>query len=116
MRLPAPPRLLSLGSFLGVPLSGQGRFRGALYLARAPGQPAFTAQDEETVFSICTWLEQGSLFEESRLLAQLELLNHVAQAAAGNPDLPRLLAARRYREFAWLSRALGLRGGDKRPT
>jgi signal transduction histidine kinase/ActR/RegA family two-component response regulator len=36
-------------------------------------------------------LEQGSLFEEAHLQAQLRLLNRVAQAAAGNLDLAHIL-------------------------
>src|SRR5262249_15509263 len=79
----AHPRLAT-GPFLGVPLFCHGRCRGALYLARTPGQPSFSDQDLETVLPVCTWLEHGNLFEEARLLAQLRLLNDVAQAAAGS--------------------------------
>jgi signal transduction histidine kinase/CheY-like chemotaxis protein len=84
-----PP--LATGPFLGVPLICHGRCRGALYLARAPGQPPFSDQDLETILPVCTWLEHGNLFEEARLLAQLRLLNQLAQAAAGSLDLPRIL-------------------------
>src|SRR5205823_4648836 len=38
------------------------------------------------------WIEQGNLIDETRLLAQLQLLNTVAQAAAGNLDLGQILA------------------------
>src|SRR5438552_2157359 len=81
-----------IGPFLGVPLSCAGRTRGGLYLVRDPGQLPFTAQDVETVVAICGWLEQGNLWEETRLLAQLQVLNQVAQAVAGNPDLSRILS------------------------
>ena len=54
----------------GVPSARPGRLRGVLYLMRAPGQPAFTAEDEERVLPISAWLEQGSLFEEAHLQAQ----------------------------------------------
>jgi signal transduction histidine kinase len=84
-----PP--LATGPFLGVPLICHGRCRGALYLARELGQPPFSDQDLETVLPVCTWLEHGNLFEEARLLAQLRLLNQLAQAAAGSLDLPRIL-------------------------
>lgn len=87
----ADQALPTTGPFLVVPLTCHGRCRGALYLARTPGQPPFSDQDLETVLPICTWLEQGNLFEEARLLAQLRLLNQVAQAAAGSLDLPRIL-------------------------
>jgi signal transduction histidine kinase len=87
-----PPGLPPLGPFLGIPLTAAGRARGALYLARPVGQPPFDAAEEESAVSICAWLEQGDLFEEARLLAQLRLLNQVAQAAAGNLDLSRILS------------------------
>src|SRR5579871_1534544 len=90
LSLVGPPPLAT-GPFLGVPLICHGRCRGALYLARTPGQPPFSDEDLETVLPICTWLEQGTLFEEARLLAQLRLLNQVAQAAAGSLDLPQIL-------------------------
>jgi signal transduction histidine kinase/CheY-like chemotaxis protein len=80
-----------LGPFLSVPLLCHGRHRGALYLARFAGRPAFGARDEELILPVRDWLEQGNLFEESRLLAQLRLLNQVAQAAAGSLDLPAIL-------------------------
>ncbi len=86
-----PPVVPAVGPFLAIPLNCTGRCRGALYLTRAAGQPPFSPQDEESALSICTWLEQGNLFEEARLLAQLRLLNQVAQAAAGNLDLSRIL-------------------------
>lgn len=87
--LAEPP--LATGPLLGVPLC-HGRSRGALYLARPPGQPPFSEQDLEMVVPICTWLEHGSFFEEARLLAQLRLLNRVAQTAAGSLDLSQILA------------------------
>jgi signal transduction histidine kinase/CheY-like chemotaxis protein len=89
--LALPPTPPALGPFLGVPLFFHGRPRGALYLARLPGQPAFDAHDQETVLPICAWLELGNLVEETRVQAQLRLLNRVAQAAAGSLDLPRIL-------------------------
>ena len=84
-----PP--LATGPFLGVPLLCHGRCRGALYLARGPEQQPFSEQDLQTILPVCTWLEQGNLFEEARLLAQLRLLNQVAQAAAGSLDLCAIL-------------------------
>jgi signal transduction histidine kinase/CheY-like chemotaxis protein len=88
---PVPANLPPPGPFLAVPLARPGRLRGALYLVRSPGQPTFTAEDEERVLPIIACLEQGTLFEEAHLQAQLRLLNQVAQAAAGNLDLAPIL-------------------------
>jgi signal transduction histidine kinase len=90
-RLGAPDGLAALGPFLGLPLHCPGRYRGVLYLARGPDQPGFRKSEREMVEPIRTWLEQGSLFEEAHLLAQLRLLNRVAQTAAGNLDLGLIL-------------------------
>jgi signal transduction histidine kinase len=87
----AVPHLPAIGPFLGLPLSCHGRCWGALYLTRAAGRPRFDTQDLELVLPTREWLEQGTLFEEARLLAQLRLLNQVAQAAAGRLDLPSIL-------------------------
>src|SRR5262249_43370198 len=87
----AIPHLAPVGPFLGMPFSCQGRCRGALYLTRARGRVPFGPRDQELVRPIREWLEQGTLFEEARLLAQLRLLNQVAQAAAGRLDLPSIL-------------------------
>ena len=65
--------------------------RGGLYLCAIPASRRSALEDEETVLTICGWLEQGNLWEETRLLAQLQVLNQVAQAVAGNPDLSRIL-------------------------
>jgi signal transduction histidine kinase len=86
-----PPALPPQGALLAMPLARPGRLRGVLYLVRAPGQPAFTAEDEERILPLCACLEQGSLFEEAHLQAQLRLLTQVAQAAAGNLDLAPIL-------------------------
>jgi signal transduction histidine kinase len=77
------------GPFMGVPLTGPGRCRGALYFLREAGEPAFEAQDEALVLPLTSWLEEGNFFEEARLLAQVRLLNQVAQAAAGHQNLTR---------------------------
>jgi signal transduction histidine kinase len=80
-----------LGSFLGIPLNSPGLYQGALYLARCPELAPFDATDEATVLSICGWLEQWRVFDETHLLNRLRLLTHVAQAAAGSLDLERIL-------------------------
>ncbi len=86
-----PFALPPYGALLAVPLARPGRLRGALYLVRSPEQPPFTVEDEERVLPIVACLEQGTLFEEAHLQAQLRLLNHVAQATAGNLDLAPIL-------------------------
>jgi signal transduction histidine kinase/ActR/RegA family two-component response regulator len=86
------PRSLSpCGGLLAIPLACPERLRGALYLFRGPDQPAFTDEDEATIRPIASCLEQGSLFEEVHLLAQLRLLNQVARATAGNLGLTPIL-------------------------
>jgi hypothetical protein len=87
-----PAGLAPHGPLLAVPLTRPGRLRGALYLVRGPGRPPFTQEDEEKLLPLTACLEQGSLFEEAHLQAQLRLLNRVAQAAAaGNLDLAHIL-------------------------
>lgn len=90
--LGSPPGLSPIGPFLALPLQFPGRCRGALYLGRPQGGPLFGPADEEMVQPICTWLENGKLFEEAHFQAQMQLLNRVAQAAAGNLDLARILS------------------------
>jgi signal transduction histidine kinase len=80
-----------VGSLLAIPFHCPSRCRGVLYLGRSEGEPEFTSADQETAQSLCSWIEQGNLLDETRLLAQLQLLNTVAQAAAGNLDLGQIL-------------------------
>jgi signal transduction histidine kinase len=80
-----------LGPFLGTALALPGRSRGAFYVARLAGAPAFTAHDEEVLRSFAALLQQGDLCEEARLLAQLQMLNRLAQAAAGSLELAPIL-------------------------
>jgi signal transduction histidine kinase len=80
-----------LGSFLGVRLNYSGLYQGALYLARSSEQAPFDASDEALAVSICGWLEQWRVFDETHLLTRLRLLTHVAQGAAGSLDLERIL-------------------------
>src|SRR5262249_32655872 len=85
------PPPLAIGPLLGMPFCGQGRCRGAFFLARSPGEMPFCQEDIGIARQLHVWLEQGHFFEEGRLLAQLRLLNQVAQAAAGSLDLSRIL-------------------------
>jgi signal transduction histidine kinase/CheY-like chemotaxis protein len=76
--------------FLGVPLTGPGRSRGALYLLRDGEKPAFGPEDEAVVAPLGAWLEDGDLLEEARLISQVRLLDQIAQAASGNLELSRV--------------------------
>jgi signal transduction histidine kinase len=89
----SPKRLTlpALGSFLAVPLTCPGRCRGVLYLGRLPGGKPFDTTNMQAVQGIGRFLEQGSLFEEARLMARMRLLNQVAQTAAGNLELGPIL-------------------------
>jgi signal transduction histidine kinase/CheY-like chemotaxis protein len=85
------PTLPEVGAFLAVPLTCPGRCRGVLYLCRPVGGEPFSPHDVEAVQSIARFLEQGSLFEEARLLARLRLMNQIAQQAAGSLELAPIL-------------------------
>src|SRR5205814_1611227 len=87
-QLPAP--LSPLGPLMGVAIAGQVRPWGVLYLSRAVGNSGFVAEDEETLLALCALLKQGSLADESQLIARLRLLTELAQAAAGSLDLTRV--------------------------
>ena len=95
-RSPRPPNLeriveLNRGPFLGAPLTCHGRPLGALYLARTPGAAPFAPEDDRFVKTVQSWLQQGDLLDETRLLGRLRLLNQVAQATAGSMDLASIL-------------------------
>jgi signal transduction histidine kinase len=82
-----PPDICPIGPFLALPLHCLGRCRGVIYFARAKDAPAFTRQDEETILPLGDWFEEGKLLDETSLLAQLRLLNQIAQVTAGSLDL-----------------------------
>jgi signal transduction histidine kinase/CheY-like chemotaxis protein len=81
-----PPRL-------GLLFAGPHRQQGVLCLVRDVADPAFTAAEVEDARSLCGWLADREMLEETRLRRQLKLLNHIAETAAGSVDLPRLLQA-----------------------
>ena len=90
-----PPNHPPMRGFLGVPILLRGRAYGNLYLTeKADG--AFTAEDQELVETLAS--QAAVAIENARLLqdatnwsAQLEALNEVGTALAGELDLPRLL-------------------------
>jgi signal transduction histidine kinase/ActR/RegA family two-component response regulator len=88
------------GPVLRLALATNGRRGGVLYLARPAGATPFGPQEEEIILALQTSLEQAALFDEARLLAQIRLLNQVAQAAAGSLELLPILAVA-SREIAW---------------
>jgi len=81
---------VDLYHWLGIALPWLGSQRGVLYIVRALEQP-FTAQETAVIVALGKLLEQESLNEEPFLIAKLRLLNHLAQAAADQRDLHRLL-------------------------
>lgn len=84
-------------SFLGVPILLRGVAFGNLYLTEKDGDGGFTEEDEELVTLLANQaavaIENARLYESAtRWLRQLESLNEVGNALAGEIDLPRLLA------------------------
>ena len=83
-------------SFLGVPISYQGRMLGNLYLTNKVGAEEFSQGDETLVTLFATQaavaMENARLFEnESRRSAQLDLLNRAGRELIQIFDLDQLL-------------------------
>ncbi len=90
-----PPHHPPMRGFLGVPIILRGRAYGNLYLTEKAGG-AFTAEDQGLVETLAA--QAAVAIENARLLqdathwsAQLEALNEVGAALAGEVELPRLL-------------------------
>ena len=90
-----PPHHPAMRGFLGVPILLRGRTYGNLYLTEKAGGP-FTAEDQGLVETLAA--QAAVAIENARLLqdattwsAQLEALNEVGAALAGEVELPRLL-------------------------
>jgi two-component system, NarL family, sensor histidine kinase DevS len=101
-----PPRHPDMRTFLGVPILLRGRAYGNLYLTEKEGEQDFTQEDEEVATLLASQaavaIENARLYETAtRSLRQLESLNEVGQALAGEIELPKLLAliAARLREL-----------------
>jgi signal transduction histidine kinase len=93
-------------TFLGVPILLRGIAYGNLYLTEKAGGEDFTAEDQELVRLLAAQaavaIENARLYESAtRWLRQLEVLNEVGTALAGETDLSRLLrlVAARLREL-----------------
>jgi signal transduction histidine kinase len=98
-----PPHHPPMGGFLGVPILLRGRAYGNLYLAEKESG-SFTAEDQELVGTLASQaavaIENARLYEAATSWSQqLEALNEVGTALAGEIELPRLLdlIARRLR-------------------
>ena len=81
--------------FLGVPIALRGRAYGNLYLTEKAKGP-FTDEDQELVETLASQaavaIENARLYEDAtNWSAQLEALNEVGTALAGEIELPRLL-------------------------
>ena len=90
-----PPNHPPMRGFLGVPIVLRGRAFGNLYLTeKAEGH--FTVEDQELVETLASQaavaIENARLYEDAtNWSAQLEALNEVGTALAGEIELPRLL-------------------------
>jgi two-component system, NarL family, sensor histidine kinase DevS len=100
-----PPGHPAMRTFLGVPVRLRGTVFGNLYLTEKQGGE-FTEEDEEVVRLLAAQaavaIENARLYESSRRWSrQLESLNEVSEALAGEADLAQLLAlaAGRLREL-----------------
>jgi GAF domain-containing protein len=101
-----PPNHPPMHSFLGVPVLLRGRVYGNLYLTEKEGGGEFTEEDEELTRLLAAQaavaVENARLHESStRWLRQLESLNEIGNALAGQFELGPLLAivAARLREL-----------------
>ena len=92
-----PPNHPPMRGFLGVPIVLRGRAYGNLYLTEKAKGP-FTDEDQELVETLASQaavaIENARLYEDAtNWSAQLEALNEVGTALAGEIELPRLLEA-----------------------
>ena len=90
-----PPDHPPMRGFLGVPIVLRGRAYGNLYLTEKAHGP-FTDEDQELVETLASQaavaIENARLYEDAtNWSAQLEALNEVGTALAGEIELPRLL-------------------------
>ena len=79
--------------FLGVPILLRGRAYGNLYLTEKESEARSRAEDEELVETLASQaavaIENARLYEEATSWsAQLEALNEVGTALAGEIELP----------------------------
>ena len=79
-------------SIIALSFAPASRSRGVVYFVRSLHRPAFEAEEEKTLRSFRSWLEQESMVEESHLLTKLRVLNQVAQIASNELSLPEMLA------------------------
>ena len=101
-----PPNHPPMRTFLGVPVLLRGRAYGNLYLTEKAGGGEFTKEDEELTRLLAAQaavaVENARLHESStRSLRQLESLNEIGNALAGQIELDPLLGivAARLREL-----------------
>jgi signal transduction histidine kinase len=101
-----PPNHPPMRTFLGVPVQLRDVAYGNLYLTEKEGGADFDEEDEEVVALLAAQaavaIENARLYEEAtRWSRQLESLNEIATALAGEVELPRQLdlVATRLREL-----------------
>jgi len=93
-----PPGHPAMHSFLGVPIRVGGEVFGRLYLTEKRDGSRFTAQDESLISLFAAQaavaVQNARLYEDSqRRLHDLEVLNGVAMAVAGQEDPAEVLRA-----------------------
>src|SRR5207253_6422123 len=91
-----PPNHPPMTTFLGVPIALRGVAYGNLYLTEKQGGLPFSSEDEELTQLLAAQaavaIENARLYESStRWLRQLESLNEVGNALAGELELAPLL-------------------------
>ena len=91
-----PPNHPPMRTFLGVPIVLRGVAYGNLYLSEKHGGDEFTEEDEELIQLLAAQaavaIENTRLYETStRWLRQLESLNEIGEALAGELELEPLL-------------------------
>jgi len=101
-----PPGHPEMRTFLGMPIKLRDVAYGHLYLTEKEGGEDFTEEDEEVLTLLAAQaavaIENARLYEAAtRWSRQLESVNEVATAMAGEVELPRLLdlVATRLREL-----------------
>ena len=101
-----PPGHPEMRTFLGMPIKLRDVAYGHLYLTEKEGGEDFTAEDEEVLTLLAAQaavaIENARLYESAtRWSRQLESVNEVITAIAGEVELPRLLdlVATRLREL-----------------
>jgi len=93
---PLPGGHIPIGPFLGVPIIIQGQSVGQVYTIRGPGEPPFTAQDEEILTSFANQaaiaIQNARNYQEIEKKAErFRLLEKMGDTMLSSMDLPSIL-------------------------